>query len=186
MSRSLIRLSFLPVLAAALFVSGCERAELPGAPSVPEFSARGAAALHRVPGRVPAEVATTAVQVISAAGGSVELAGHRLVVPAGAVARPTRFSLKLVESGFVEVDLHAVQSSGVGADLDVGKRGFATPVTLQLSYELAAELDNPGAVVIAWVKPEGTLQPLRSSHDRERRTITAELDHFSRYVLATP
>jgi hypothetical protein len=186
MFRGIFRLPFLSLLVAGLVLSGCEGGALPGAPSVPEFSASGVSPVHKVAGKHKAVGSTTVAAMIGSDGGSIELAGHTLTVPAGAVAHPTRFSLKLVENGFVEVDLRAAQASAAGQEVNVGKRGFATPVTLQLSYELAERVDDPAALFIAWVKPDGSLQPLRSSYDPATRTVTASLDHFSSYGLATP
>lgn len=186
MSRRLFRLSFLPLLLLGLTVAGCERSELPGAAFDPQFSASRGAAHKKVPARSLAAGAESTGKMIGPAGGSVELAGHLLVVPAGAVSHPTRFTLRLVENGFVEIDLKAARASGIGAGADVGKQGFSRPVILHLSYEQAELTTDPEALFVAWVKPDGSLQPLRSSHDAEERTITAALDHFSRYVLATP
>lgn len=186
MSRRLFRLSFLPLLLVGLTFAGCERSEMPGAAIDAQFSAQRASGHRKVPARGYAAGATTAAQVIGPAGGSVELAGHHLVVPAGAVSHPTRFTLRLVENGFVEVDLRAARASGPDAGADVGKKGFSRPVILSLSYDQAELSGDPEALVVAWVRPDGSLQPLRSSHDGEGRTITAPLDHFSRYVLSTP
>lgn len=186
MSRTQIRLAFLPLLLLGLVLGGCERSELPGAASDPQFSAQQSAALRKLPAKARAVGKATAGEVIGAEGGSVELAGHVLTVPAGAVSHPTRFTLRLVENGFVEVDLRAARASGLQAGVDVGKQGFATPVILQLSYEQGEVRGDPAALIVAWVRPDGSLQPLRSSHDAEEQTITAPLDHFSRYVLATP
>lgn len=186
MSKRLFRLPLFSLLVAGLALSGCEGGTLPGAPSVPEFSARGVSPVHKVQGQHKGGSSTTVATMIDADGGSLELGGHRLTVPAGAVTHPTRFSLKLVENGFIEVDLRAAQVSAAGKQVDVGKRGFATAVTLQLSYELAERVNDPASLFIAWVKPDGSLQPLSSSYDPDTRTVTAPLDHFSRYGLATP
>lgn len=186
MKHVLLRTSLLSLLGVSLLVAGCERSDLPGEAVVPQFAKSGPSSLHKAPGRhAPAEVPTAAA-VIGPDGGSIELGGHRLTVPAGAVARPTRFSLQLLESGYVEVDLRASQRSKSGAEVSVGKQGFPTPVILELSYQHVEGVDRPDALVVAWVKPDGSLQPLRSTHDASARSIRAPLDHFSRFVLATP
>ena len=112
MSRRLCRLSLLPLLLLGLTLAGCERSELPGAALDTQFSAQRGAAHAEVPARGGAAGAESAARMIGPAGGSVELAGHRLVVPAGAVSHPTRFTLRLVDAGFVEVDLKAARASG--------------------------------------------------------------------------
>jgi hypothetical protein len=186
MRHSSFKFALLPLLTVALALGGCERVELPGTPSVPEFSSAGLHALHKVPERVrTATAGSTSGAIIGPEGGTIELAGHRLTVPAGAVTRPTRFSMRLVGNGYVEVDLRAAQASAAGGETDVGKRGFARPVVLSLSYAQAQVPEDLSRVVIAWVKPDGTLQPLTSEHDAQKQSIAAELDHFSGYVLAT-
>lgn len=186
MLRISTRLTLLPLLLAALALGGCERSDLPGSPSVPEFSAAGLHALRKVPEKVSTLTAGSAsAAVIGPEGGRIELGAHRLTVPPRAVSRPTRFSMRRVDNGYVEVDLRAAQASANGSEVDVGKRGFARPVVLSLSYAHAQVPEDLAGVVISWVKPDGTLQPLTSVHDARQQSITAELDHFSGYVLAT-
>lgn len=186
MRYNTFKLALLPLLTVSLVLAGCEGGELPGSPSVPAFSAAGLSAVHKVPEKATAAIpGGTSGVIIGPDGGAIELAGHRLVVPAKAVTRPTRFSMRLLDNGYVEVDLQAAQSSATGVETDVGKRGFARPVILSLSYSQAEVPGDLSRVVVAWVKPDGSLQPLKSTHDALKQSITAELDHFSGYVLAT-
>lgn len=121
-------------------------------------------------------------QLIDSGGGEIHLAGHALRVPEGAVEEPTLFSMAVLPSGYVEVELLAL----VG-DVNVGETGFADGrvVTLSLSYASAAGVDDPGRLTIVHRRDDGRLDPLPSTVDRHARTVTAELRHFSRYCLAT-
>ncbi|HET8654551.1 MAG TPA: hypothetical protein VFL93_03475 [Longimicrobiaceae bacterium] len=183
MKTRLLKLVLLPLLTLAA-VQGCERSATPLIPVDPVFAVAPQHGLHKVRDRGRAHSSTDAAAVIGPEGGVVELGSHRLIVPEGAVAHPTRFSMHLVDGGFVEVDLNAASSSH-GPKNDAGKRGFSRPVTLELGYDDAAAADTTGDLVIAWVQPDGTLQPLRSTRDESQHVISAELQHFSPYALAS-
>jgi hypothetical protein len=184
MKTRLFKLSILPVLALAI-AQGCERYEAPLVPQDPMYSAAPQHTLHKLHDRKGQQASDAASAVIGRDGGVVQLGPHRLIVPQGAVDHPTRFSMHLAENGYVEVDLNASSYTTKGSKNDAGRRGFAKPVTLQLSYadaETAGELSD---VVIAWVKPDGSLQPLQSTRDESRSMISADLNHFSPYALAS-
>src|SRR5690606_24609760 len=74
----------------------------------------------------------SASQVIGPEGGRVELLGHSIDVPAGAVAEAKVFTITSVPGGYVEVDLKATED---GVWVDAGDEGFLVPVTLTLTYE---------------------------------------------------
>jgi hypothetical protein len=123
---------------------------------------------------------------IGPAGGTFELLGHRVEVPAGAVRGPTMFSIAVVP-GTVEVELEAIAGG-----TDIGRRGFATPVRVSLSYARTSYGRNPPGVdhltVLRVHSRRGfaRFESLPTRVDEDSRTVTVELDHFSRYVLASP
>jgi hypothetical protein len=184
MKTRLFKLFLFPVLALAI-AQGCERYEAPLVPRDPMYSAAPQHALHKVHDRRGQQSSNAASALIGRDGGMVQLGAHRLIVPAGAVDHPTRFSMRLADNGYVEVDLNASSYTAKGSKNDAGRRGFARPVTLRLSYEEADLADGSSDVVIAWVKPDGSLQPLQSTRDERAHTISAELNHFSPYALAS-
>lgn len=128
----------------------------------------------------------SATKVIGLAGGTVQLFGHSIHVPVGAVSEPTIFTIRLVPNGYVEVDLTAL--GGVGGLIDVGGAGFALPVKLTLTYSRATNVSNPAQLLILRkLGPgyDGAYEVLPSSVNTTTKTVEAELDHFSSYVMAS-
>lgn len=176
--------SLAPLLVLIALVAGCERSTAPEFLAGPQTARAPAERLHKVRNVATQVVGSPAVsRVIGAEGGSLAHGGHRLDVPAGAVSRPTLFTMRLLEGGFVEVDLHASVTRS-GRTEDVGEHGFLKPVALQLSYAAAA-VDDPARLRIVWVKNDGALEPLPSAVDPTSHAVTALLEHFSAYALAS-
>ena len=98
---------------------------------------------------------------------------------------PTVFLLVVLPSGRVEVELQALVSNLFGV-LSIGEQGFARPVSLSLSYAWASGVDDPQALKILHLRDEGGAEPLSTRVDPVGRTVTAELEHFSRYCMAIP
>lgn len=188
MRRHWLRLSFLTVASAAITLSACDfSGDVRQSPLEPAPAAHASArAVERVPGHVPSHVAgPTASALIDAQGGTISLAGHVLTVPAGAVSRPTRFTMAVVNEGYVEVELNATVPQPRGPGIDVGEKGFARPVTLQLNYSWASAEVDASRLQIVWVKENGSLETLSSTPDAGTKTVTANLDHFSKYAIGT-
>lgn len=184
MRRPRTRTSFVVALATAMVLQGCEPSAPREHPSAPQMSFAARDGLHKVASRESrAEGESTAV--IGRKGGVLTLGGHRLVVPEGAVDGPTRFRMSLVADGHVEVDLEASTPGAREGANDVGARGFARPVTLELSYREAAEGVDPSRLIVVWVRPDGSLEPQQSFHQPTRSSIGAPLKHFSPYALAS-
>lgn len=175
----------------ALLLTSCEPARVTAprsaapAPAGAEARSSEAGSYTLVEGTLPLGVDLRVSEVIGLEGGTLRLAGHTLAVPAGAVSAPTLFSMAQLPGGLVEVEMLALRSTLAGTLLDVGEQGFAVPVTLTLTYAWADDVPDPARLLIVWRKPDGTLEPLPSRVDPETRTVTAELEHFSRYCLAT-
>lgn len=174
-------------LALAIVVGGCDRSpEATRAVTGPVFSvqkAHGPKKVHEA--HADLRTAGAAVKRIGSEGGVLELGGHRLTVPAGAVPGPTLFKATLDRSGFIEISLQAVRSRADGSEADVGAAGFARPLVLELSYRSAAGVTDPSKLGIAWVLDDGTLVPLPSVVDTATQTVRAELQHFSRYAMTS-
>jgi hypothetical protein len=134
---------------------------------------------------------TRASGIIGEDGGTIELIGHRIHVPAGAVRGPTLFTITAVP-GRVEVELRATAEGVLGRVVNVGKRGFAKPVPVTLSYARTAFTNNPpGVDHLAVLRVfsrfgDARYESLPSRVDEDARTVTAELEYFSRYTLASP
>ncbi|MBW3630492.1 MAG: hypothetical protein KY464_14500 [Gemmatimonadetes bacterium] len=170
-----------------------------------------AAAYTLLTGVLPERKDVHAVKLIGPKGGELKASGHKLVVPAGAVDRPTEFSLKVfkqvVDGGapgnadnetVVGVDLKAVVYDTVlviGDDgeesikvtkTDVGPRGFLVPVQLSLTYAWAKNVREGAALSVAWLKKDGTAELVASRVDSSSKQVVASLHHFSPYAILFP
>ena len=126
--------------------------------------------------------------LIGFGGGSISLLGHTLTVPAGAVSKPTLFTLTVLPTGYVEVDLLGTINTLLGV-LDVGSKGFAKPVPVTLSYARGTNVVDPTRIKVLRIKSligYGNYEVMPSTVDTSTKTVTAPLDHFSRYTLAYP
>ena len=121
---------------------------------------------------------------IGASGGTLRLAGHTLTVPPGAVQGPTLFSMLPLASGHVEVELLAAAIRPLLGLVDVGSDGFDEPVELTLSYAAATNVDDPDRLVILHLRDDGGVEEVPSTVHTATKTVTAELEHFSRYAMA--
>ncbi len=114
--------------------------------------------------------------VIGPAGGQVRLGKHRLVVPAGAVNSNVTFTMSYASE------------SGIAVDCGPG-RTFQVPVLLTLSFK-DTQYDgddngdcDPSNLCIFFLPQDGSpvLEP--SIVDLTDKSVTAAIDHFSRYIL---
>ena len=111
-------------------------------------------------------------------GGSISAGGHRLTIPAGVLARPTRFTLYAPASREVRLELTAN-----GAE----HYRFPAPVVVTISYDRCTRQHWPPTPATAWYLADGDTQPserMRSKDDRRRRAVTFLTNHFSTYVVA--
>jgi hypothetical protein len=174
--HSLVLLASVALTACADGADPAQRLLQPGAPS-----ADVSGGWHKVAGSMP-QFRVSAV--IDENGGSLGVAGYSLTVPAKAVSGPTEFVFESTVDGFLEVRLTATR---VGSRLlnDVGAAGFTVPVVLSEQAEAAGGLPAWNRMVIAWDRPDGTLEPVPSAINPSTKIITGRLSHFSQYVVAS-
>jgi hypothetical protein len=121
--------------------------------------------------------------ILGILGGTLNVGGHTLVVPAGAVLQPTLFTMLRLPSPYIQVQLTAV-SGNLFNLIDIGGRGFEEPVQLSLSYANAIGVTDPSHLRIAELKWNGTLgEVLPTTYDATNKTVTAYLPHFSSWVI---
>jgi hypothetical protein len=176
-------------LAAVLAVAtGCEPSTAPTLPepSGPALSLESSG-YRLIESPLPEGLPAIEVsKLIGLSGGSLHLAGHSIEVPEGAVSVPTLFTLSLVTDGYVEVELTAVVSSISGSVLDVGGNGFGgSTVALTLSYAAATNVGDPDDLLILRMLKDGQVEALDVVVEPNGKRVTAQLDHFSRYCLAS-
>jgi hypothetical protein len=131
-------------------------------------------------------VEATLAKLLGIDGGVLALLDHVLSVPQGAVTEPTIFSMTVIQSGYVEVELTATPKSLLSTLFfwrKVEEVQFNVPVELSLSYARATNVTDPSRLKIMRVKADGNHEILPSTVDPVNRTVTAELDHFSRYCM---
>ena len=121
-------------------------------------------------------------RVIGPAGGQLTLGLHELVIPEGAVSKPTVFRMSKQLGPHILVDLEAVDQKS-GQELD----SFDRPVELRLSYRFVpingADLNR---MVILWLKEgstTGELVPVPTRLVRQTKHVVGSLTHFSRYAM---
>lgn len=133
-------------------------------------------------------VEATIALLLGSDGGILTLLGHILNVPAGAVSEPTLFSMTVIQNGYVEVELTATPKSLLNSLFfwrKVEEVQFNVPVGLSLSYARATNVTDPSRLKIMRVNPDGRHEILPSVVDPVKKTVTAELDHFSRYCMVS-
>jgi hypothetical protein len=131
-------------------------------------------------------VEATIAKLLGTDGGLLSILGHILNVPAGAVSEPTLFSMTVLQNGYVEVELTATPQSLLRRLLfwrAPPEVQFAVPVDLSLSYARATNVTDPSRLKIMRVNPDGRHEILPSTVDTVKKTVTAKLDHFSRYCM---
>lgn len=114
-----------------------------------------------------------ASSTIGSAGGTVQVGPHTLVIPRGALKRSTRITAEIPGDGYSSVRF--------------GPEGlrFAKSASLTLSYAHCQGLGVLLPKKIAYTTELlSILEILRSTDDVQARTVSAPLDHFSRYAVA--
>jgi len=125
--------------------------------------------------------------LLGTVGGTLEVLGHTLYVPDGAVRKKTLFSVLALPGGYVEVDLNASLLGLLGGLLNIGEQGFNKPVTVTLSYKRSTNVPDPSKLVIIRLNGLfGTPEEVPTRVDLVNKTVSADLDHFSRYAVAFP
>lgn len=121
-------------------------------------------------------------QVVGLLGGELTVAGHKLTVPAGAVSTPTLFTVRAMNNGYIELELSAVVDGLLGV-INVGESGFDKPVTVTMTYARATNVTDPQRLKVIRLKDNGRHEILPTTVGPNGLTISAKLDHFSRYAM---
>jgi hypothetical protein len=122
-------------------------------------------------GVVVTEIPVSAV--IGPAGGCLRLGHHSLNIPAGAVNRDVLFTMA------------SASLTGVAVDCGPSPFSFRVPVELRLSYAGTQyeTSDSQGSLEIFYMANGRTCIPMPSHVDQNGKSVTAQLDHFSRYII---
>jgi hypothetical protein len=189
MARRSALLRSVFVLATALSFASCDRladVSSPAAPSADLLSdllSQPNYSFKVITESVIPPIDTKVTGLIGIGGGSITLMGHTLTVPSGAVTVPTLFTLIALPNPYVDVEATATVTGLLGNVVDVGIFGFKKPVTLTLTYSRATNVSNPANLFIGYFRSDGTIEPLKSAVDTGKKTVSAQLSHFSKYGM---
>lgn len=121
----------------------------------------------------PSQDQITASKVIGPLGGSLVIGDHELVVPAGALSQNVTISGTRVTGSVAEVDF---QPHGLK---------FAKPATLRLSYSVCKTSQKNVQSIVYVDDAQQILESPQSTDDAKTDKVTAWINHFSGYAVAT-
>ncbi len=115
-------------------------------------------------------------QTIGIAGGSLSVGPHTLVIPPGALSKPTAITMILPTN---LVGVNAVQ-------FKPAKLQFRTPAALTMSYANCSLLGNllPNHIAYTTDNLQILYYLLTLGSNLLSQTVTAQVNHFSAYVIA--
>ena len=162
------------VTSAAILAACAEPAGAPlRATNYKAFAGAGATLVE-----CPASESFEASRVVTGLGGSVSVGGTTITLPVGAVRGPTKVTLRVPASNYMEID--------VGAN-DQEHFTFAAPVSITISYARCTRTNIDKAPLTVWyVDPvtRALIAPMGGVDDKAARTITFTTDHLSGYIIA--
>jgi hypothetical protein len=133
----------------------------------------------------PSDTGQDAAYLLNLLGGPTRQSYTLIQQPPGAVGGPTLFTMLALPTGYVEVDVTALVPQLLGSSLNIGAIGFRKPVRLSLSYARATNVRDPQDLFILRMKLNGRHEVLPSTVDTVRKLVTAELEHLSKYCMAS-
>ncbi|RPH95655.1 hypothetical protein EHM69_03745 [candidate division KSB1 bacterium] len=124
----------------------------------------------------PAAIASRA-QRVGPQGCTISLGAHRVIIPAGAV------------DDFMTITIAYGSVTGIAIDCGPSPFRFNVPVTIVLSYAGTQYANNgtnatPPPLSIVYMADPETFEPLPSDVDVTKMTVSAQTDHFSRYIIS--
>lgn len=173
--RNLLLSALAPVSLLAL-TSCAEPARSPLAPDQPLMTSTSTGATLV---ECPTDVTRSVSATIDLLGGTLELDGHKLVIPANAVLFPTTFTLTVPASNYLKIQ--------VTADGEEHFQ-FESPVSMTLSYERCSRSNIDKKTLVIWYvsSADALLENMGGTDDKTARTVTTSTDHLSDYALGTP
>ncbi|HEX6938225.1 MAG TPA: hypothetical protein VF158_02345 [Longimicrobiales bacterium] len=120
----------------------------------------------------------SASAIIGRRGGTVELDGHRVTLPRGAVDRPTMITLTAPASQYLEIDLTANGQEHFE---------FNVPVTVTISYARCHQRHLRRELLDAWeIDPDtkAMVESMPSRDKKGRQAVVFKTRHFSTFAIA--
>lgn len=179
MSRALIQIRRGAAVCLTLAFAGCSADSpltAPEATLAANVSTPGADA--PLPLLCPTAESLSAAKRIGPKGGTLAIAGTKLVVPRGAVPVETEFVLTIPASEWLAVEIVAG-----GAE----HYSFARPVTISVSYARCRTGVAEHEALSAWHVDGSTgdfLEEMGGIDSKRKNQVTFETDHLSKYAIA--
>lgn len=176
MRRASSRVSKLLAIPFALFISSCAET-LPLQPSPESLALRRTTSPNVHLLSCPTPLTLTATKTIGPAGGSIQIAGHELHIPKGAVRRPTRFSVRAPAGESVQLDINAARQSHYR---------FAVPARVTISYDRCPRQQDSSDIDAWYIPDDAPARPeaMGGVHDPVHRTVTFTTIHLSTFAVA--
>ena len=143
------------------------------APDAPLLAAAGSTLIE-----CPVSETRSATKTLGLLGGKIELDGHSMTVPAGAIASLTTFTLTAPKSNYMEIEIHAQ-----GAD----SFEFLHAVSITISYDRCTRSNINQSALTAWYIDSATktlIEDMEGTDDKLARTVTFDSDHLSGFAIA--
>lgn len=161
------------VFAAILLAAGC------GEPGPTELTGeQDAVSSGPVLVECPVNVTTSVTKTLDLLGGTIQLGGHSLTLPVGALLLPTEFTLTVPASRYVEVHVTANGEHGFE---------FLEAAAITISYERCTRGNIAGGVLTAYKIDPATkalLKHMGGADDTLLRRVTFSTDSLSGYAIA--
>ena len=164
----------LVVLCVAGYGTACNEPTSGGGPFEPQLAETIGSQLVEC----PTGTTRTTSALIGPLGGTLEVDGHRMTVPAGALLLPTEVTLTVPASQYVEVDIRAG-----GEEHFV----FEAPVEVSISYARCSRSNIERTSLSAWYidsETKALLEDMGGVDDKTARTVTFTTGHLSGYAIA--
>jgi hypothetical protein len=116
--------------------------------------------------------------ILGPTGGTLEVAGHRVTIPAGTLTEPTQVTLSAPAGRHVKLVLSARGTQHYR---------FRAPVVVTISYDRCGRQHRPTGPASAWFLDDSgswLVERMGGKDDRIRSTVTFQTAHFSTYVVA--
>ena len=168
------------LLPFALLVLGACSTDSPTAPQAASMLSPGVESFVPVPhvAICPTTESYRTEGILGPKGGSLHVAGHRLMIPPGVLREPTRFALYAPAGPLVRLELTATGTEHYR---------FAAPVVVTISYDRCRRQHSLTSPATVWYFDDTGEQPIErmaGKDDRQRRAVTFRTSHFSTYVVA--
>ncbi len=129
----------------------------------------------------PTDVTKTTSATIDLLGGTLELDGHKVVIPANALLFPTEFTLTVPAGKYVKIDVTAN-----GAE----HFQFEKPVSMTISYARCTranidKIEKHNLDVFYVDGNDAILENMGGDQNTTDKTVTTSTDHLSAYAVGS-